>query len=262
MLWFRSSPRVRFPLCAAVLGAVLSGPVAIGAALPSAKLDYKLPKSTTLGEPAIMTARLFNTTGYRIVADFGVNDQTEFAFLHTRPDGSVVRVRPSLVPASRMRTSRLMLRGTSYTALVVLDEWLDLSQIGRHAIDVEFHGSVRLDGGDQAGLKRAARFPIDVKPRDARRLDKRGAEWLKQISTLSPDGEARAAASALTAMKDPVAIPYLELATARTRAPKFVEALTALSSPDARAALERLARSQDPDVRALAERALGGRQGQ
>ena len=68
--------------------------VAIDAAAPSAKLDFKLPKSTTLGEPAIMTARLYNTTGYRIMADFGVNDQTEFVFLQARPDGSKVRVTP------------------------------------------------------------------------------------------------------------------------------------------------------------------------
>ena len=229
------------------------------ARLPSAKIDFKLPKSTTLGEPVILTARLYNTTGYRIVADFGVNDQTEFVFRQTKPDGSVVRVKPSLAPVSRMRTARLMLRGTSYTAAVVLDEWLDFSQTGRHTIEVEFHGSVQIDGGDQAGLKRTARLVIDVKPRDARRLEKRGAEWLKQVSTLSPDGDARAAASALIAMKDPVAIPYLELATIRTRSPKFVDALKVMSSPDAREALERLARSQDLDVRVLAERALAGR---
>ena len=233
--------------------------VPIEAVPPSAKLDFKLPKSTTLGEPAIMTARLYNTTGYRIVADFGVNDQTEFVFLHARPDGSQVRVKPSLTPASRMRTSRLMLRDTSYTASVVLDQWLDWSQAGRHTIDVEFHGSVRIDGGDPAGLKRTARLAIDVKPRDPARLEKRGAEWLKQVSTLSPDSSARTAASALVAMQDPIAIPYLELATTRTRSPQFVDALKSMSSPAAREALERLAKSQDQDVRSLAQRALAGR---
>lgn len=60
-------------------------------------------------------------------------------------------------------------------------------------------------------------------------------------------------------MKDPVAIPYLELATARTRSPQFVDALKAMGSPEAREALERLARSQDPHVRALAQKALTGR---
>jgi len=235
------------------------GAITVNAKAPSATLDFKLAKSTTLGEPAIMTARLWNTTGYRIVADFGVNDQTEFVFLHARPDGSKVRVTPALTPASRMRTSHLMLRDTSYTASVVLDEWLALSQTGRHILDVEFHGAIRIDGGDPAAVKRTARLAIDVKPRDPARLEKRGAEWLKQISTLSPGSDARTAASALAAMQDPIAIPYLELATTRTRSPQFVDALKSMSNPGARGALERLAQSQDQDVRSLAQRALAGR---
>lgn len=236
-----------------------AGLVTIDAAVPSAKLDFSLPKTTTLGEPAIMTARLFNTTGYRIVVDFGVSDQTEFVFLHARPDGSKVRVTPSLTPASRMRTSHLMLRDTSYTASVVLDQWLDLAQTGRHTLDVEFHGAVSIDGGDPAALKRTARLAIDVKPRDPARLEKRGAAWLKQISTLSPGNDARTAAWALAAMRDPIAVPYLELATTRTRSPQFVDALSSMNSADARGALERLARSQDQDVRSLAQKALSGR---
>ena len=229
------------------------------AAAPSAKLDFKLPKSTTLGEPAIMTARLFNTTGYRIMADFGVGDQTEFVFLHSRPDGSKVRVTPSLMPTRGVRTSRLMLRDTSYTASVVLDEWLDLSQIGRHALDVEFRGSVRIDGGDAAGLKRTTRLGIEVKPRDTAQLEKRGADWLKQISTLSPDNESRVASLALAMMRDPVAVPYLELAATRTRSGQFIAPLKSMGTPEARGALERLAKGPDPEVRALAQKALDGR---
>lgn len=127
MAGLRPSRRGPLPGLALALARLLAGHISIAAAPPSAKLDYKLPKSTTLGEPAIMTTRLYNTTGYRVVADFGVNDQTEFVFRQTKPDGSVMRVTPSLTPVSRMRTSHLMLCGTSYTAAVVLDEWLDLS---------------------------------------------------------------------------------------------------------------------------------------
>jgi hypothetical protein len=259
MTGWLSGRRALVPAFALAFVWLRAGLVTIEAAPPSAKLDFKLPKTTTHGEPAIMTARLFNTTGYRIMADFGVNDQTEFVFLHATPDGRKVRVKPSLTPASRMRTSRLMLRDTSYTASVVLDQWLDLSQIGHHMLEVEFHGSVQIDGGDPAGLKRTARLAIEVKPRDPARLEKRGAEWLKQISTLSPGSDARTASTALAAMQDPVAIPYLELATTRTRSPLFIDALASLGSPGAREALERLARSQDPDVRSLAQKALAGR---
>ena len=239
---------------------LLAGSVTIDAVAPSAKLDFALPKTTTLGEPAIMTARLWNTTGYRIMADFGVSDQTEFVFLQTKPDGGKVRVTPSLTPASRMRTSHLMLRDTSYTASVVLDQWMDLSQPGRHTIEVEFHGTVQIDGGDPAAVTRTARLALDVKPRDPARLEKRGAEWLKQVSTLSPGSDARTAASALAAMHDPIAVPYLELATTRTRAPQFVYALKTMNTPEARGALERLARNPDPDVSSLAQKALSGRE--
>ena len=254
-----SGVRALLPGPALACAWLLAGAVTIGASAPSAKLDFALPKTTTLGEPAIMTARLWNTTGYRIMADFGVNDQTEFVFLQTKPGGGKVRVTPSLTPASRMRTSHLMLRDTSYTASVVLDQWMDLSQTGRHTLEVEFHGTVQIDGGDPAAVKRTARLAIDVKPRDAARLEKRGAEWLKLVSTLSPGSDARTAASALAAMRDPIAVPYLELATTRTRSPQFVNALKSMNSPDARGALERLARSPDPDVSSLAQKALVGR---
>jgi hypothetical protein len=237
----------------------MTSSIPIDAGPPSAKLDFKLSKTTTLGEPAIMTAMLYNTTGYRVVADFGVEDQTEFVFSQTLPDGSTVRVAPAIPPPNRMRTSRLMLTNTSHTASVVLDRWLDLSLTGRHTIDVEFRGAVSIDGGDPAGLKRTATLVIDVKPRDPARLEKRGGEWLKQISTLSPGSDAQTATSALVTMRDPVAIPYLELAAARTRSPLFIDALKARPNPEAREALERLARSKDEDVRALALKALAGR---
>jgi hypothetical protein len=228
---------------------------------PTARLDFKLPKSTTLGEPVIMTATLYNTTGYRVMADFGVDDQTKFVYRQTRPDGTLVKVEPSLPLPRGQRTARLMLRGNTHTAMVVLDEWLDLSLPGVHRIDLEFQGSVAIEGGNEAVVKRTARFSIEVKPRDARRLEKRASGWLKQISTLSPSRETRAAGVALMSMKDPVAIPYLELATSRTRSQAYAEALAAMNSADARASLERLAASRDPEVREIAQRVLGRRAG-
>jgi len=200
--------------------------------------------------------RVYNTTGSRVTVDFGVEDQTEFLFRHAKPDGAFVSVQPSIARPARLRTSHLMLRGNSHTVPVVLDEWLDLAQPGRHQLEIEFRGTVQLEGGDQAALNRTARLAIDVTPRDPKRLEKRAGEWLKKVSTLSKSSEARAAAVALVTLKDPLAIPYLELATTRTRLPKFVDALAAMSGAEAREALDRLARSQDPEVRALAQKAI------
>jgi len=253
---------IRQPLCVLTtlaMAAVIAAPATIVAAPPAASMTYRLPKSTTLGEPAILAVTLSNSTGYRIVADFGVDDQTEFEFLHHKPDGGVERVKPPRPAADRDRTAHLMLRGTEYRAMVVLDDWLDMASVGRHTIDVEFHGTVQIDGGGPAGLDRMKTLVIDVKPHDAVRLGKRCADWLKQVSTLSPDHETRAAGRALARIDDPVVIPDLELAAARTRQPIFFDALMNLTQPDAHAALERLAKSDDPDVRTLAKRALGGR---
>ena len=226
------------------------------AVAPSAKISYKLPKSTTLGEPAILAVTLSNTTGYRITADFGVDDQTAFIYRHLRPDGTLEKVEPSLTPANRMRTSRLMLRGNSRTASVVLDEWLDLSQMGRHQIDVEYRGAVDLEGGNAASVSRLTQLWIDVKPRDVARLEKRAGDWLKVVSRLTQGSEARAASVALTSMKDPVAIPYLQMAATRTRTAIYFDALAAMNKPEARAVLEELARNPDREIKALAVRAL------
>jgi len=226
------------------------------AAAQTAKFDIKLPKSTTLGESVIMLARLSNTTGYRLMVDFGVEDQTEFVFNQTLPDGTSVRVQPSLVPPNRMRTSHLMLRATTQTVAVVLDQWMKFPQPGRYQIDVEYRGSVAIDGGNEAKLTRTARFLMDVKPRDPKRLEKRANDWMKQVSTLSPSRESRTATVALTVMTDPVVIPFLELAAIRTRSARFIDALAAMKTAEAASALNRLAQTQDPDVRGMALKAL------
>src|SRR5690349_18768941 len=131
----------------AVLTVLSVSSAAVRAGAAAASISYKLPKSVTLGEPVILTVELRNTTGARITADFGVDDQTEFVFRHTKPDGTLVKVQPSITPPNRMRTSRLMLRGNSHIAIVVLDRWLELSQPGRHQIEVEYRGSVDIEGG-------------------------------------------------------------------------------------------------------------------
>ena len=195
-------------LVSLLLGAASLALAAEPAFAQTASFDMKLPRSTTQGEPVIMLAKISNTTGARIVVDFGVEDQTEFVFNQTRPDGTTARVQPSLVPPNRMRTSHLMLRGNSQTVAVVLDQWMKFSEAGRYQIDVEYRGSVQIEGGNQAMLKRTARFTLDVKPRDPKRLEKRANDWMKQVSTLAPGGESRAAAVALTVMTDPVVIPF------------------------------------------------------
>jgi hypothetical protein len=249
-------------LCVVLAGAGLPGASAtLHAGPPSAHMDYRAPKSITLGEPAVMTVRLTNTTGYRLMADFGVDDQTKFVLRQTKPDGTTVKVEPSIPPPNRMRTSRLILRGASHTAFVVLDEWLSFSETGVYRVDVEFQGAVAIDGGNQANVKRTAQLTMVVKPRDPTRLEKRAAECLKQLSSLAPGLESRAAATALTLMKDPIAVPYLELAVTRTRSPQFADALAAMNTSDAREALERLARHRDGEIRALALKVLGREDG-
>ena len=223
---------------------------------PSAGLSFKVPKSTTLGEPILFTASLHNSAGGRIVADFGADDAGWFVFRHTKPDGSSVRVQPSPVVPRGQRTRHLILRGNTYTAVVVLDRFLNFSSVGRHRLDVEFRGPIELENATDVTVRRTSTLWFEVKPRDAKRLEKRGSEWLKQVSSLSTGQQTRAAAQALVAMTDPIAIPYLELAVQRTRDAMFMSALAAHGHPDARAALERLAQSPDPDVRALAQRAI------
>jgi hypothetical protein len=239
--------------------AILSSASAVDALAPSAGLSFKLPKSTTLGEPVFFTVDLHNTSGGRIVADFGAEDESWFIFRHTRPDGSSVRVQPSTTVPRGQRTRHLILRGNTYTAVIVLDRFLDFSAVGRHQLEVEFRGPVSLENATDVSLRRTATLRIDVKPRDAKRLQKRSAEWLKQVSTLSTGQQTRAAAHALTVMTDSIVIPYLELAVQRTRNSMFAMALAAHADPHAQAALARLAQSPDPDVRALAERAKASR---
>jgi hypothetical protein len=133
---------------------------------------------------------------------------------------------------------------------------MKFTQPGRYQIDVEYRGSVEIDGGNEARLKRTAGFVIDVRPRDPKRLEKRANDWMKQVSTLSPSRESRTAAVALTVMTDPVVIPFLELAAIRTRSARFIDALAAMKTAEAASALNRLAQAQDPDVRARALKAL------
>lgn len=226
---------------AACLAALTSSP--LDAAPAAARLEYKLPKRTTLGEPVIFIARLRNTTGNRIVADLGLDDQTQFSFRLTDPNGRTTNVQPQpqSLPTTPARSRHTIARDTAYTAAVVLDPLLNFPQEGRYQLEVEFRGPVALASGDQAGLNRTARLSMDVTPRNVKQLDKRNREWLKLVSAQSPTSEARAAAVALSRVHDPIAVPYLEQALARTRWPIFADALRAIGGAEARAALERLA---------------------
>jgi len=226
-----------------------------------ATMRFSAQSGTSLGEPVILRATLTNTGQDEIVVDFGGNSTTEFRISHTRPDGSVQVVRPGL-PFPR-GTSVLIFFGEyrlerkqTHTVFLVLDEWLTLTQEGKHQLGIEFLGPLKDKDGRALSVDRQAAFSITVGPRDPKRLREQCQDWLETGLSAKTADERLASLAALSLVQDPVGIPFLETGAARDMCAGCTVALARIGNADAIAALRRLAQSPNGNVGAKAKSVL------
>jgi hypothetical protein len=98
-----------------------------------------------------------------------------------------------------------------YFQSILLNEWLEFSQVGRYSLTIRFRGSI-LPETDRVTVAPETSIRIDVLPFDERVLRNKCKQLLQALVDGRTAGDWFAAGKALGAVKHPVAVEYLSLA--------------------------------------------------
>jgi hypothetical protein len=211
----------------------------------------------TLGQPVQVLLSIQNAANEEILADLGDNRVGQFAVSMNYPDGSLRRARfPEARGVARISTVRVPARGL-YKQRLLLDEALQFSQEGRYEGAVEFAGEVSTESGVVLDSPRAFPLSFVIAPRNAAALD----QAYSRLATLALTADATErleATKALSAVRDPIVVKYLEHILAKTTHYDGIvlNTLAQIASDDARRALEAAAASDNVDRAKRARQAL------
>jgi hypothetical protein len=223
------------------------------------RLELAVTPSITIGGPVMLRVTLVNDRSTPVPGCFAHSDQGPdqgpFTLDLTPPVGSSQRawafvsgVGPRMIPPK-----------SKYGRRVALDEWLAFTTPGRYQLRVRFSGGLLPAVGiDDVKIEAERTFTVEVLPRDETRLLRRWRELEAVIGRERVGSEAYIAAlDEMAYFRDPIAIPWLEAAMAREvfGAP-FCESLARIGTPEARRALERLAKHSAAWVASDAKAAL------
>lgn len=223
-----------------------------------ASLQFDVPGTVTLREPVILTLSVLNESARPIQANLGFDRIGALMFEATGPGGRRQTGRPQLRDGGSRSEHVDVAPRSQYSQRVVLDEWIEFDVVGAYMLQVRFSGSIDATAGVPTDVRRDHVFNIVVLPRDPGRLEELCRSLESRLAQPQGLADHRQAAQQLAAVRDPVAIPYLERAAAReVLLPTLYETLAAIGTPGARQALGRLSRHPTAWVAANAKAALG-----
>jgi hypothetical protein len=222
----------------------------------------RVTPEVTLHEPVVLEYEVDNQSDTAVRMDAGWDRVGAFEIDVLRPDGTHQVAHPHSPPvvtdgpASRGPAFQVPPHGR-YMQRAVLDEWVDFSEEGRYTLVIRYTG-VMLPVPDPSEGQRLQEIRVVVRPRDASRLREKCEEWLPMV--MGVGGASFDASNLLVNVHDPVAVPYIERALAGGWGcwPRFdmFDTLVRIGGPEARQALETLAKSPTPQTAWLAQHAL------
>jgi hypothetical protein len=205
------------------------------------------------------------------------DQQTQnFEFTLTYPDGRKIRRRPPLREGLFPLGSIKVKSGESYSKEFFLSGWFDFGEPGRYDLEVHFQGSVSGSNGP-IKVPSATDLVLDIDGRSEGQLRDRCSDLLATILSAKSYTQAETAATALSLVKDPIAVNYLAKAAGvwhlepivipalgqigGTRAAMALMTILETGTPDgrlvARSTLQRLQhQTADPDLRQAIQSAL------
>jgi hypothetical protein len=202
--------------------------------------SVRVPKQVTLHEPVVIEVHVNNELGDRLDVDLGLSNVRSFAISIMKPDGLTAAVRLLGRDGFQNGGRYRLAPGERLEKWIVLDEWTQLDQVGKYRVTIQFNGVLRTVKGNVPGVSKPLVSVVEVLPRDEEKL--RATCVLLASRSLSTAG-GEDAAVALSHVTDPVAVPYLVQSAEGSFFPQHqIEGLVRIGGPEARAALERLAR--------------------
>ena len=229
----------------------------VASAQESVELSVDLTQQVTLHEPIVFSYTLTNVSNSDKRVTAGRDRIGAFEFAVDGPDRRRQVFRYDGAEGGSRTDPFVVRQGRGYSQVVALGSWIDFSRVGTYSVAVRFLGGV-VAGEESARMgillinEATLRFNVQVLPRDAARL-RATCERLYADSWKLNVQDALDAKQQLGTSKDVIAIPYLESLLEAKRAEVFL-VMAEIGGPEARAALERLAASEDIQTsRAAAE---------
>jgi hypothetical protein len=207
----------------------------------------------SLAEPVVINLGVANDGPQPLEVNFGGANAERFEFELTRPGGSTDTIRPLGRNGVDDTGVRHLEPGGRHESWIVLDEWTQIPASGSYRLVIRFSGTVRTPGGAVA-VPRVFRYAFDVTPRNQEAL----TEAAVRLGQLAENFQTETKAIlALSYLRDPVAVPYLQrYAQSRPWPSTAIKGLERIGGPEARAALGTLSQHSDPLTASIAKASL------
>ncbi|HEX7314400.1 MAG TPA: HEAT repeat domain-containing protein [Pyrinomonadaceae bacterium] len=215
-------------------------------------------RQLTLREPVFVDFTVRNGLDQPVRLDLGQDRKESFRFVVIKPDGA----RATLPPWRREGVSRIgelsVAPREEFTERLLLNEWFDFPAPGRYEVEVSLATPLRGEGGKALVAPTLGRFVLDIGPRDADELKRVSAALLRRVVQAKSYEDAAAAATDLSHVADPVAVPDLEktLTSGRMVEPIAIAGLARVGNEEAARVLISTLHSPDAEVAQLARAAL------
>lgn len=218
-------------------------------------LSFLLPASyVTLHEPIFIDFSIRNELAEGIEVDLGHNRKSNFDFTITEPDGSITRA-PRLSAEGVGRIGRVSLEPKSvYVQRLILNEWYHFTKRGSYKIEGRLSGPIMTQSGLSVKPNRSEPLSLQIQPRNPDRL-RQICQTLLRLAVESSDGQKAAeSAIALSHIRDPAAVPYLEKGIRKGRLvwQYAIPGLGRIANKETIEILLSISKGQDPELSALA----------
>lgn len=183
-----------------------------GASLVS--MTYRVPATVTLREPVVVDLTLRSHADEPVSIELGRNNIGNLQLKLQKPDGAIVSVdprRPKTADHSYTDIPIILKPREQRSEPIVLDEWFGtLDTEGAYRLTIDFIGRAQTGEGRPIEIARTGSWSFQMVPRDEAVLRTSCARLLQIARTSTDADQARFAAKALSYVRDPIAVEYLE----------------------------------------------------
>ena len=162
----------------------------------------------TLREPVLLTLTMENHGGANAVLNLGTDFTGGLLVTVVTPEGTVVRTPPKEPHGLQALGIVTVKSGERYTHEFIVDEWYDFNRVGKYQVQAALRFPITID--DRPFVpKETALEQVVITEHDDVALKRRCDELVTKIIATTSVDVAGTAARALSAINDPIAIPYL-----------------------------------------------------
>lgn len=254
----------RFVWCVILLAsgvALCSASVGGPAPAEGVTILFTIPQpKVSLREPVYIQFSIHNGLDEDVRFDMGLDGKHNFEFSVKKPDGSLIRIPPKPYPSSVLGNpaeKAPLAPGKTFTKTMLLNEWYQFPAPGPYVVEAKLGGQVQTISGTPIAPAPAQEIPVQVTPRDPKRLNSVCEELRKGAMNVNA-WEASKAASALSYVNDPVAVPYLGRVLKESFAGQYaaISGLVRIGNPEAVKILKSYSETADPEMKLQVENAL------